>query len=265
MKNKKLLPLIGLIILLIALYSFYYSNIFKIFSIINLLNVFLCVKFFGFRRIYNFKIDEKTAIRFEKYMKRYPHLYQYLADIVKKNITDNIKKPVILDLGIGPGLLSKEINKVLPTAHIIGVDPSEEMLKLSKKNANVETKVGVAENIPMGNNSVDVVVCRFNLTYWKDPKKGFSEINRVLKPGGKFFIEALNKDFSHLKLFVIRIYMILKGSGFDIAQYHFDAYKTAYSMDCIKKLFRDAGFEIVYSEGEKKDWKYVFVGKKIDA
>ena len=264
MKNKKLLPLIGLIILLIALYSFYFHTTFKIFSITNLLYAFLCVKFFGFRRIYDFKIDEKTAIRFEKYMKRYPQLYQYLADIVKKNITDNIKNPVILDLGIGPGLLSKEINSILPEAHIIGVDPSEEMLKLSKKNAYVEIKVGVAENIPMENNSVDVVVSRFNLSYWKDPKKGFSEINRVLKPGGKFIIEALNKDFSYLKLLLIRICMILKGSGFDIAHYHFDAYKTAHSMDNVKKLFRDSSFEIVYSEGEKKDWKYIFVGKKID-
>lgn len=265
MKNKKLLPVIGLLILLIAYYNLFFVNIFKIFSIINPLYVFLCVKFFDSRRIYDFKLDEKTAIRFEKYMKRYPQLYQYLANIVKKNITDNIKKPVVLDLGIGPGLLSKEINKLLPEAHIIGVDPSEEMLKLSKKNANVETIVGGAEKIPMDNNSVDVVVCRFNLTYWRDPKKGFSEINRVLKPGGKFVIEALNKDFSYLKLFLIKICMILKGSGFDVARYHFVAYNTAYSMDCVKKLFREASFEIVYSEGEKKDWKYIFVGKKIDA
>jgi len=262
MKNKKLPLLIGFIILLIALYNLYFANIIKIFSIINPFCVFICVKFF--RGSYDVKIDENTAIHFEKYMKRYPQLYQYLADIVKKNITDDIKKPVILDLGVGPGLLSKEINKVLPEAHIIGVDPSEEMLKLSKKNAYVETKVGGAENIPMENNSVDVVVCRFNLSYWEDLKKGFSEVNRVLKPGGKFVIEALNKDFSYLKLFVTRIFMILKGSGFDIARYHSDAYKTAYSMDCIKKLFRDASFEIVYTEGEKKDWRYVFVGKKID-
>ena len=262
MKNNKLSPLIGLIILLFALYNLYFANIIKLFSIINPLYVFLCVKFF--RGSYDVKIDENTAIHFEKYMKRYPQLYHCLADIIKKNITDNIKKPVILDLGIGPGLLSKEINKVLPEAHIIGVDPSEEMLRLSKKNAYVETKVGCAENIPMENNSVDVVVCRFNLSYWKDPKKGFSEINRVLKPGGKFVIEALNKDFSYLKLFVIRIFMILKRSGFDISRYHFGAYKTAYSMDCVKKLFRDASFEIVYSEGEKKDWRYVFIGKKSD-
>lgn len=263
MKIKKLLLLASLIILLIFLYKLHFINSIKIFLIINLIYAFLCTKFFGYNSIDDLKIDENTAIRFENYMKKYPQLYQHLAYIVKKNIKDNIKKPVILDLGIGPGLLSKEINKILPEAHIIGVDPSEEMLKRSKKNANVETKVGSVEKIPIDNNSIDVVVCRFSITYWKDQKKGFFEINRVLKPDGKFVIEALNKDFSYVKLFVISIYMILKGSGFDVARYHFNGYKTALSMNCTKKLFKDTSFEIVYSEGEKKDWKYIIVGKKI--
>jgi len=210
----------------------------------------------------SFKLDENTAPRFERYMKRFPELYRYLADIVKKNISQDAKKSVIVDLGIGPGLLSKKLNDLLPNAKIIGVDPSEEMLYLSEKNASVETKIGRAEKIPLDDSSVDVVVSRFNLTYWTDPKKGFSEIYRILKPGGRLVIEALNKDFSYFKLFLIRINMVFKGSGFDIAKYHVDAYKTAYSIDSVKKLFRDAGFEIVYSEGEKKDWKFIFVGKK---
>ena len=95
MKNKKLPLLIGFIILLIALYNLYFANIIKIFSIINPFCVFICVKFF--RGIYDVKIDENTAIHFEKYMKRYPQLYQYLADIVKKNITDNIKDSINKD------------------------------------------------------------------------------------------------------------------------------------------------------------------------
>jgi ubiquinone/menaquinone biosynthesis C-methylase UbiE len=213
---------------------------------------------------YDYKFDEKTAIHFEKYMKKYPQLYQYLAFLVKNNISSNLRKPVILDLGVGPGLLSKEINNVLPEAHIIGVDPSEEMLKLSKKYAFVETKIGCAENIPIENNSVDVVISRFNLTYWKDSKKGFSEINRVLKPGGKFIIEALNKNFPYLKLLLIKIGMVFKGSSYYIARYHFDSYKTAYSSKSVKKLFSDTNFKIVYSEGGKNDWKYILIGKKLD-
>ena len=58
--------------------------------------------------------------------------------------------------------------------------------------------------------------------------------------------------------------MILKGSGFDIARYHFDAYKTACSLDDLKKLFRETSFKIVYFEGKNKDWRYIFVVKKIE-
>lgn len=264
MKNKKSLILINLIIPLIIIFILQYRNIHNIFLSFNLFYVFFSVKLVWSKIISDQKFDQNTAINFEKYMKRYPQFYQYLAIIVKKNI-EYCKEPVILDLGIGPGFLSKEINNILPDAHVIGIDPSEYMLKLSKKNAFVETKIGFAENIPMENNSVDVVVSRFNLTYWKDSKKGFNEINRVLKPGGKFILEALNKDFSHLKLLLISIFMILKGSSFDIARYHHDSYKTAYSMNHVKKLYIDAGFEIVYSEGLNKDWKYIFVGKKVNA
>lgn len=264
MKNKKSFHMINLMILLIILFTLNSINNFQTFSIINIYITFFSVIFVKSKMNYNYKFDEKKAIHFEKYMKKYPQLYQYLASIVKNNISPNLRKPVILDLGIGPGLLSKEINNVLPEAHIIGIDPSEEMLKLSKKNAFVETKIGYAENIPMENNSVDVVISRFNLTYWKDSKKGFSEINRVLKPGGKFIIEALNKNFSYLKLLLIKIGMVLKGSSFYIARYHSDSYKTAYSSESVKKLFRDKNFEIVYSEGGKKDWKYIFIGKKMD-
>jgi len=264
MKNKKSLLIINLIILVIILFILNFINNFQIFSFFNIYITFFSVIFVKSKINYDYKFDEKKAILFEKYMKKYPQLYQHLASIVKNNISSNLRKPVILDLGIGPGLLSKEINNVLPEAHIIGVDPSEEMLKLSKKNAFVETKIGYAENIPMENNSVDVVISRFNLTYWKDSKKGFSEIHRVLKPGGKFIIEALNKNFSYLRLLLIKIGMVLKGSGFYIARYHFDSYKTAYSIGSVKKLFSDENFNIVYSEGGKNDWKYIFIGKKMD-
>ena len=214
------------------------------------------------RKLYGgFKLDKQTTTQFEIYMRKFPELYRHLALIVKKN-TAKKSDSIIVDLGVGPGLLSKEINQLMPKAHIIGVDPLDEMLKLANKNASLEVKKGSAESIPMDDESVDVVVSRFNLTYWKNPRKGFFEINRVLKPGGKFVIEALNRDFSRFNLFLIRISMVFKGSGWDIAKYHIDAYKTAYKFETVEKLFKDAGFKITYNEGKKTDWKFIIVGKK---
>jgi len=61
----------------------------------------------------------------------------------------------IIDLGTGLGILSIEINKLLPQVKIIGVNISSEMLEIAKKNAdeigmsNYETRLGSAEDIPV--------------------------------------------------------------------------------------------------------------------
>ena len=136
------------------------------------------------------------------------------------------------------------------------------MLRLASKNTKIKTLLGSSERIPIENNTVDIVVSRFSLTYWKQPRNSFAEIFRVVKPGGKVIIEALNRDFSRWKLFGIKMHMILNQSGIDIARYHVDAYKTAYSIDSVRKLLTDAGFKVTRVDGSKKDWKFIVIARK---
>ena len=56
-----------------------------------------------------FILNETTVKKFSDHMKKYPDLYKYLAGIVKKNIPIKKKNLVIVDLGCGPGLLSKKL------------------------------------------------------------------------------------------------------------------------------------------------------------
>jgi hypothetical protein len=84
----------------------------------------------------------------------------------------------------------------------------------------------------------------------------------VLKPGGMFIIEALNKDFSRLRLLLIKIHMLLKKSGYSVAQYHVDAYKTAYTMKSVMDLFEKNGFSIIQKDFKKNDWMFTIIGKK---
>ncbi|HWC96716.1 MAG TPA: arsenite methyltransferase [Candidatus Sulfopaludibacter sp.] len=101
----------------------------------------------------------------------------------------------VLDLGSGGGidvLLSGR--RVGPTGKAFGLDMTDEMLALANDNKrkagalNVEFLKGEIENIPLPDNSVDVVIsnCVINLSGNKD--RVLSEAFRVLKPGGRFAV-----------------------------------------------------------------------------
>lgn len=223
------------------------------------------VTYFETKKMDDFVLKKETIDRFASYMKKYPHLYDYVADLVKKNLSKKASKPVIVDLGVGPGLLSKSIVEKMPDAKIVGIDPLDKMLKLAEENVkskNFEARKGLSEKIPLDDNCADVVVSRFSLTYWQKPLDSFAEIYRVLKPGGRVVLEVLNKDFPKSKLYAIKVNMRLKGAESDVIRYHMDAYKTAYTIESVSKIFQKTNFKVIYKESGKKDWKFVIIGEK---
>ena len=223
------------------------------------------VTFFETKKFNEFELNQINVEKFQDYMKKYPELYQNLAEIVKKYLPKKVKKPVIVDLGTGPGLLSLELAKKIPEAKIIGVDPSKYMLKIAKRNVsskNFNISKGISHEIPLEDNSVDLLVTRFTLTYWEKPIESFKEINRILKTDGKVVFECLNKDFPKWKLFIIKIQMHLRSASSNIIKYHINAYKTAYNYNSVKTLFNKSKFEIIYEEIKEKEWKFLVVAEK---
>jgi ubiquinone/menaquinone biosynthesis C-methylase UbiE len=211
-------------------------------------------------------VDDKTAEEFAAYMKKFIDLYEYLASVVQRH--SSTSHPFILDLGAGPGLLSVEIFRKIPQATIIGIDPLIKMLQLAKenvKNADFQTfepVVGVSENIPLKNNTVDMIASRFSLPYWTQPNKSFQEMMRVLKPGGKVVLEALNRDFPTWKLLLIKIRMLFNRAGRELTKYHVEAYKLAHTIEQVEQFFTDAGFTISEKEGKKNQWRFIIVAEK---
>lgn len=199
-------------------------------------------------------------------MKKFNDLYASLSRIVKKHTVS--VRPIVLDLGCGPGLLVCEILKQVVDATVIGVDPLKNMLRLAKNNADqagvvcFEPLLGVSENIPLRDASVDTIVSRFSLAYWKHPHDSFSEMYRVLKPRGKVIFEALNRDFPKWKLFCIKIGMLVKHAGREVIRYHTDAYDLAYTQEAVEQLFVEAGFSILEKQGKKNEWKFIFIAEK---
>lgn len=101
----------------------------------------------------------------------------------------------VLDLGSGAGfdafLASR---KVGPTGKVIGVDMTPEMLLAARSNAdrggftNVKFMKGDIENLPVEDNSVDVVISNCVINLSPDKEKVFKEIYRVLKKGGRLMV-----------------------------------------------------------------------------
>ncbi|MCX6662010.1 MAG: class I SAM-dependent methyltransferase [Euryarchaeota archaeon] len=211
-------------------------------------------------------VDDKTADEFTAYMKKFTDLYIVLSRSVKNHTTN--PHPRILDLGCGPGLLSIEILKQIPDVTVIGMDPLIKMLMLAKENTDTsgvpifEPVLGVSEKIPLKDNSIDTVVSRFSLPYWKEPLDSFLEMNRVLKPNGKIIFEALNRNFPKWKLFGIKVGMLLNRAGRDVTKYHVDAYALAHTQEEVEMLFNKSGFAILEKEGKKSEWKFIIVAEK---
>jgi len=102
---------------------------------------------------------------------------------------------IVLDLGSGGGIdVLLSARRVGPTGKAFGLDMTDEMLALARENQrkagvdNVEFLKGEIEDIPLPDESVDVIIsnCVINLSLDKD--KVLSEASRVLKPGGRFAV-----------------------------------------------------------------------------
>jgi len=107
----------------------------------------------------------------------------------------------VLDLGSGGGIdVFLAANKVGKEGKVIGVDMTPEMIETAVKNAreggyeNVEFKHGEIENLPVKDNSIDLIIsnCVINLT--PDKSKAYEEAYRVLKQNGHILVSDIVTD-----------------------------------------------------------------------
>ena len=102
---------------------------------------------------------------------------------------------VVLDLGSGGGIdVLLSAKRVGPTGRAYGLDMTDEMLELARRNqraagvANVEFLRGEIENVPLPDGAVDVIISNCVINLSGDKRRVLSEAFRVLKPGGRFAV-----------------------------------------------------------------------------
>lgn len=103
----------------------------------------------------------------------------------------------VLDLGCAGGFMAEALSD--KSATVVGIDPAAQAIDAARAHAaqtrrDIRYDVGVGEALPYDSDMFDAVVCVDVLEHVADLGKVLSEVERVLKPGGQFLYDTINRN-----------------------------------------------------------------------
>src|SRR5258708_3917902 len=150
----------------------------------------------------------------------------------------------VLDVGCGTGELLVRLAAKYPNARLSGLDPVPEMLAVgrTKLSENVDLRAGWANELPWPDGAFDVVVSCNMFHYITHPVAAVQEMERVLRPGGRFVITDWCDDYLACRLCTAYLRLVSKA--------HYKTYRQA---ECVA-LLREAGHADAKVERYKINW-----------
>jgi len=148
------------------------------------------------------KKSENVEAMFNSIASKYDFLNHFLSLGIDKMWRRRLVKQLakqnpqsVLDIATGTGDLAIQLSKHHKTASIIGIDISENMLNIGREKVwkrQLEERIKLQQansmNLPFGDATFDSAMVAFGVRNFEDLPKGIAEINRVLKPGGSFYV-----------------------------------------------------------------------------
>ena len=151
------------------------------------------------------EIEKKIFLKFDEFIdKKVVSETIEDSDSMLKEILLFLGAPAdqkIIDIGCGKGRFCRKLRDL--GFNIIGVEPSKELIKLTKKkHKDIKFIRASATNLPFRNNTFDSLICVEVLEHIPDTEGAIREMMRVLKKGGRFVIIDKNILSLHFKYFI---------------------------------------------------------------
>lgn len=139
--------------------------------------------------------DENEFLHLLKAMVN-PWRVPYFKNILIEQYGHDLSRVRLLDIGCGGGVLAEEFASM--GCQVTGIDISPKSIAVAQAHAvrsgfSIDYRVGTATKLPFADRSFDVVSCCDVLEHLPEWRQAIAEVKRVLKPGGLFFFDTINR------------------------------------------------------------------------
>jgi ubiquinone/menaquinone biosynthesis C-methylase UbiE len=197
------------------------------------------------------------------------HLGPLLFEPYALDLMDRIKKKPasVLEIACGTGIVTSHLRRTLPSSSkLTATDISQDMISIARSklaDKRIEWKLVDAQKLPFDEESFDLVISQFGYMFVPDKPKAFSEIFRVMTPGGILMFNTWDK-IEHNRVVSIANKVINSYFANDPTQFYQIQF-SMYNPDEIKALLKHAGFhdikiELVKKEGKSSSASHAAVG-----